>query len=77
MIICKRIIFVRNPVHSLPVDLLVDSLDLLEELVEEVLSRLVPPPVVGEVRVCNSDNVDEREGGKEGEVWLKQLISQN
>ena len=31
--------------HSLPADL-VDSLDLLEELVDEVLSRLVPLPVV-------------------------------
>ena len=55
-----------SALHSLPVDLLVDSLDLLEELVEEVLSRLVPPPVVGEVRVCNGDDVDEREGGRGG-----------
>ena len=74
MIICKRIIFVRNPVHSLPVDLLVDSLDFLEELVEEVLSRLVPPTVVGRymsvmVMMLTREN--------EGEVWPKQLISQN
>ena len=50
--------------YSFPADLLVDSLDLLEELVEEVLSHLVPPPVVGEVRVCSDDDVDEREGGR-------------
>ena len=50
--------------HSLPADLLVDSLDLLEELVEEVLSRLVPPPVVREVYVC-CDDVDEKEGGRD------------
>ena len=53
-----------SALHSLPTDLLVDSLDLLEELVEEVLSHLVPPPVVGEVCVCNVDDVDEREGGR-------------
>ena len=50
--------------HSLPADLLVDNLDLLEELVEEVLSRLVLLPVVGEVLVCSDDNVNEREGGR-------------
>ena len=49
--------------YSLPADL-VDSLDLLEELVDEVLSRLVPLPVVGEVCVCSDDDVDEREGGR-------------
>ena len=48
IILFKIIIFVRNTVHSLPVDLLV----------------LVPPPVVGEVCVCNGDDVDEREGGR-------------
>ena len=48
----------------LPTGLLVDSLDLLEELVEEVLSRLVLLPVIGEVHVCSDDDVDEREGGR-------------
>ena len=48
----------------LPTGLLVDNLDLLEELVEEVLSRLVPLPVIGEVHVCSDDDVHEREGGR-------------
>ena len=60
----ERVYIWLSALHSLPVDLLVDSLDLLDELVEEVLSCLVPPPVVGDVRVCNGDDVDDREGGR-------------
>ena len=32
---------------------------------EEVLSHLVPPPLVREVYVCCDDDIDEKEGGRD------------